>query len=87
MDIVEVDGEPRAKRGKESGEKRLLRCSKCYESYVVPARSRMRRSCRCGGRLVNLTTEYMKRGKTRRRLDTAREIRKRVIAGCDHLGL
>jgi nicotinate phosphoribosyltransferase len=87
MDIVEVDGEPRAKRGKESGEKRLLRCSKCNEDYVVPARGRMRHRCRCGGRLVGLTVEYMKGGRMRRRLDTPHEIRKRVIAGCKGLSL
>jgi nicotinate phosphoribosyltransferase len=87
MDIVEVEGEPRAKRGKKSGEKRLLRCSKCHEDHVVPARSRLRRRCRCGGRLDNLTIEYMKSGKARRRTESLEVMRKRVLAGCEWLCL
>jgi nicotinate phosphoribosyltransferase len=87
MDIVEVDGEPRAKRGKESGGKRLLRCSKCGEDYVVPARRRSKKRCGCGGRLVDLTVEYMTAGKMCRRPDTPRRIRQRVIAGVRGLRL
>jgi nicotinate phosphoribosyltransferase len=87
MDIVEVDGEPRAKRGKESGEKKLLRCLKCREDYVIPARSRAPKRCGCTGKLVALTREYMKAGKIRRRLETPLEIRKRVLAECEWLEL
>ncbi len=36
MDIVEIDGEPLAKRGKWSGAKQVLRCSGCHEDDIVP---------------------------------------------------
>jgi len=36
MDIIEIDGEPLAKRGKWSGAKQVLRCSACCEDEIVP---------------------------------------------------
>lgn len=36
MDIVEIDGEPSAKRGKWSGAKQVLRCVGCIEDDIVP---------------------------------------------------
>jgi nicotinate phosphoribosyltransferase len=38
LDIVEIDGRPRSKRGKESGRKALLVCDGCGARSVVPAR-------------------------------------------------
>jgi len=37
MDIVEVEGIPFAKRGKESGRKQVLECPNCHSREVVPA--------------------------------------------------
>ncbi|MGH7567279.1 MAG: nicotinate phosphoribosyltransferase [Gemmatimonadota bacterium] len=37
LDIVEIDGRPIAKRGKESGRKALLVCGSCGTRVVVPA--------------------------------------------------
>ena len=34
MDIVEIDGKPIAKRGKSSGEKRVVRCPLCFNSWI-----------------------------------------------------
>lgn len=50
LDIVEIDGEPMAKRGKESGRKALLLCDACGGRTVVPAEpGRERWDCpRCG---------------------------------------
>jgi nicotinate phosphoribosyltransferase len=87
MDIVEVEGEPRAKRGKKSGEKRLLRCSKCHEDHVVPARGRLSKRCGCGGRLKQVTVEYMKGGSLTRRLDPPKAIRKRILTDLEWLTL
>jgi len=87
MDIVEVEGEPRAKRGKASGAKTLLRCSKCHQDYGIPAGSRARKRGRCKGRLENLTVEYMKGGKIVRRLESPGMIRKRVLAATEWLTL
>lgn len=39
MDIVEIEGEPIAKRGKLSGRKRVVRCKDCHRTQVVPQKS------------------------------------------------
>jgi nicotinate phosphoribosyltransferase len=79
MDIVEVDGEPRAKRGKMSGEKKLLRCAGCHSDFVVPARSRARAECECGGKVENLSRNLIKAGRIMRKLPAPGDIRKRVL--------
>jgi nicotinate phosphoribosyltransferase len=87
MDIVQVEDEPRAKRGKASGAKTLLRCSRCHEDYVVPAASRLKRRCRCKGTLKDLMIEYMKGGKIVHNPDSPKKIRKRVLAAAGWLTL
>lgn len=77
MDIVEVDGEPFAKRGKKSGRKALYRCGKCAGRVVLPARSRRGR-CQCGGKLTALLAPLVKNGKRAGRPQTTAAIRKRV---------
>jgi nicotinate phosphoribosyltransferase len=79
MDIVEVDGEPRAKRGKMSGEKKLVRCTKCHSDFVIPAASPATRKCECGGRTVNLLHGYIKAGKVVRAPLAPEQIRRRVL--------
>jgi nicotinate phosphoribosyltransferase len=37
LDIVEVAGQPLAKRGKKSGRKTVLRCPDCFQTQIVPA--------------------------------------------------
>ncbi len=53
MDIVELDGEPLAKRGKCSGAKKVLRCSKCHEDMILPLAKEIG-NCRCGGQYKNI---------------------------------
>ncbi len=36
MDIVAIDGDPIAKRGKQSGRKMLWRCKSCFVSQTTP---------------------------------------------------
>ncbi len=36
MDIIEINGESQAKRGKWSGAKQVLRCTGCHEDDIVP---------------------------------------------------
>ena len=56
MDIVEIDGKPLAKRGKMSGSKSVLRCSRCFQDRMVPFKKNRGQSnrgsnrCSCGGR-------------------------------------
>ncbi len=64
MDIVEIDGKPLSKRGKMSGTKSVLRCSRCFQDRLVPFRidrGRLRQQtkrCSCGGRLDDLLVPF-----------------------------
>jgi nicotinate phosphoribosyltransferase len=49
MDIIEVDGQPLAKRGKWSGSKSTLVCSQCGARKIVPKSLLHGRPCPCGG--------------------------------------
>jgi nicotinate phosphoribosyltransferase len=61
MDIVEVNGEPRAKRGKLSGAKSVLRCSKCNKGKVVPL-TQNPGNCECGGPFREILLPFFKQG-------------------------
>lgn len=47
MDIVEIDGKPIAKRGKESGAKQVWRCPNCGSDLVLPLAAPLP-ECPCG---------------------------------------
>ena len=47
LDIVEIDGEPVAKRGKMSGAKQVYRCTHCLDSVLLPLKSDPPQ-CPCG---------------------------------------
>ncbi|MBI3291929.1 MAG: nicotinate phosphoribosyltransferase, partial [Elusimicrobia bacterium] len=47
LDIVEIEGEPIAKRGKESGGKQLFFCAACGVESVLPARTKNPRCRTC----------------------------------------
>lgn len=79
LDIVEVEGEKLAKRGKLSGAKKLLRCDTCLQDIVVLEEAKRER-CYCGGTLNNLTKEYISEGKLTQELPPPQEIRKYVLA-------
>lgn len=61
MDIVAVDGKPVTKRGKFSGRKIPLRCSRCNNWKVVPDNSRDMH-CQCGGSMQNAFVRYLDHG-------------------------
>lgn len=79
MDIMEVEGEPLAKRGKMSGAKQVLRCPKCFSSVIVPLREQ-RTTCACGGHYEALLMPWIKDGKILERLPKPAAIRKSVLA-------
>jgi len=79
MDIVEVEGEPLAKRGKMSGAKQVVRCRKCFNSVVVPLREQ-RSTCACGGHYESLLMFCIKDGKILERLPKPAAIRQSVLA-------
>ncbi len=79
LDLVEVDGVPFAKRGKNSGGKQVVRCTECGARRVVPE-AREKEACRCGGAVLPLLVPAMRDGTPLRGPEPPREIRRRAIA-------
>ncbi len=77
MDIVEVEGRPYAKRGKNSGRKDVLRCRQCMKDYVVPHGNV--KPCECKGTMESLIMKVMDMGKIVIDLPPARVIRERAL--------
>jgi nicotinate phosphoribosyltransferase len=86
MDIMEVEGAPRAKRGKWSGSKRLLRCPKCGQRKILPNKG-MRHICSCGRKFEDMLNAVLDNGKYL--IETAKpaEIRKYVLKNVKNLPL
>ena len=79
MDIMEIGGEPLAKRGKWSGAKRVLRCAACNRGFIVPYADE-RGACACGGALKDILIPVLDNGKYLVDMPSHREIRDSVIA-------
>ncbi|MBW1920236.1 MAG: nicotinate phosphoribosyltransferase [Deltaproteobacteria bacterium] len=86
MDIVEIEGKPLAKRGKRSGSKKVLRCSKCFKNTVVPAQAEVP-ICECGGQNEDLLSIFVEKGKIKESLPTAQAIRRYVLHQLDKVSL
>ena len=86
MDIVEVEGKPLAKRGKQSGSKRVLRCTKCYRDEVIPFTKKLKR-CECGGKYNDLLLTYISKGKIKEKLPSPQKIRDYVLRELENYGL
>ncbi len=86
MDIVEVDGRPRAKRGKRSGSKRVLECPKCRSREVAP-NDKKRHKCRCGGQLKDILLPVLDKGKYLAKKKTPAQIRAGVLKAIKGLHL
>jgi nicotinate phosphoribosyltransferase len=78
MDIMEINGEPIAKRGKHSGAKRVVECEKCEGREIIPLKDERER-CECGGRLRDLLVPFADRGKFAWAQPAASEIRDFVL--------
>jgi nicotinate phosphoribosyltransferase len=86
MDIVEVDGQPLAKRGKRSGSKKVLRCRRCFKTTVVPVQKRTP-ACPCGGKNEELLRPLFAQGKKGGALPKADRIRSFVLQQLQKVGL
>ncbi len=85
MDIVEIDGEAVAKRGKPSGSKRLLVCARCGKRKVVPRKGRAP-SCSCKGKMKDILEVVLDKGVPVRKPEPLNKLRKRAlkeVAGAD----
>jgi nicotinate phosphoribosyltransferase len=82
MDIVEIDGEPVAKRGKWSGAKQVLRCVGCLEDDIVALHQtdEWPESCPdCGSDLEPLLTLQMRAGEPTGAQLAPSDIRQRML--------
>lgn len=93
MDIVEIDGKPLAKRGKMSGSKSVLRCSKCLQDQMIPyastkqSSSNSKRKCSCGGRLHEILIPLIQKNRIVQDLPTPQAIRDYVLQQLPHFDL
>jgi nicotinate phosphoribosyltransferase len=78
MDIVEVDGNPIAKRGKWSGSKQVLACSRCGERRIVP-NNVFESACSCGGIYNELLAPVLDHGQEIMKPEAASRIRQTVL--------
>ncbi|MDP8216083.1 MAG: nicotinate phosphoribosyltransferase [Candidatus Kaelpia imicola] len=83
MDIVEIDGEPMAKRGKRSGVKRLFRCPDCFSRTVEPL-SVISRKCSCSNDMEDILELLIKDGKPVLKLSDIAKSREYVLSQFDY---
>ena len=78
LDIVEVEGEPLAKRGKWSGAKSVWRCEACFGDVILPL-GQVAPDCPCGGKRFELIEQFTLNGKLVKPLPDVHDIRRRVL--------
>ena len=86
MDIMEVEGEALAKRGKWSGSKRVLRCVRCGAGKIVPNR-KDKYVCVCGGTFRDVLVPVLEYGKQLIKAETPSNLRKKVLRNVKDLSL
>jgi nicotinate phosphoribosyltransferase len=86
MDIMEVEGRPRAKRGKWSGSKRVLACHQCGERRIVPHGKKQYLSS-CGKKFEDVLMPVLDKGNYLIETDSPSKIRKRVLDNIESLSL
>jgi len=79
MDIVEVEGEPRSKKGKLPGKKNLYRCWNCFKDYMVLSKVKMDACPCCGSKVEEMLKPVVLKGKVVYEEKSAREIREYVL--------
>jgi len=78
LDIVEIDGKSITKKGKISGEKKVLECSRCGERKIVFVKDN-KTNCICGNEMGLLTKKIMEKGQPVGETETIDIIRNRVL--------
>ena len=80
LDLVEVDGRPRSRRGKLSGRKHLWVCPECGNRGIAPWAARLGHCPRCGHRVRSLPETWMADGKRRRGSPSADDVRQHCLS-------
>ena len=87
LDIVEVEGLPRAKRGKLGGKKQVWRCQRCMEDLVQLFDKPAPKCPKCGSRMEPLLREVINKGKVVGEMLKPQQIREFVLRQLDRLSL
>ena len=85
LDIVEVEGEARAKRGKLSGHKHLWGCPECGNRGIAPWAARLGDCPRCGHRVRELLETQLSSGRKRRSSPSPHDVRAHTLEQIDRL--
>ncbi len=80
MDIVEIEGNPIAKRGKRAGAKNVFLCEKCLYRRTGLLLEKPTKCSRCGGKEIPLLSLYIKKGEVIKEVDSPKEIRNYVLS-------
>jgi nicotinate phosphoribosyltransferase len=75
LDIVEVEGAPRSKRGKLSGRKQLWRCDACHERGIAPREGPVRTCPHCGHPVTDPVVTWLDGGRVSRALPGPGDVR------------
>jgi len=87
MDIVEIEGEPTAKRGKLGGKKQVWRCPECLVDTVLPFTAPKPNCPKCEGKTQPMLKPFIKEGKIVAKLPKPQEIRQYVLRQLEKLSL
>jgi len=90
MDIVEIEGNPVAKRGKMSGRKQVFRCPNCLTAQVVPTlvtqtKQTFSPQCQCGQDYEPLLKPLVQNRQLLRELPKPAKIRQYVLQQLERL--
>ncbi|MBU7036001.1 MAG: nicotinate phosphoribosyltransferase [Theionarchaea archaeon] len=84
MDIVEMEDQYVAKRGKFSGKKQIYRCKECLRDVIVPWNSR---PPECHGKMEPLLEPLVEKGTIVQKFPSASKTRDHVLEQVSHLDL
>jgi nicotinate phosphoribosyltransferase len=79
MDLVEIDGKMKSKRGKYSSRKQAWRCGSCNRWIVTPFREKHEKCDACHGEMEPMLKKVLSCGKPVNGQEQAGEIRSRVL--------
>jgi nicotinate phosphoribosyltransferase len=80
LDIVEIEGEAIAKRGKESGAKQLYVCDDCRRRIITLFSKELRECPSCRGPVEGKLVQFLKEGELIRELPSPQEVREYVLS-------
>jgi nicotinate phosphoribosyltransferase len=84
MDVVEVEGRPRSKRGKYGGRKQAWRCEKCNRWITALHSEKLEKCDACGGRMRPMLEKVLANGAIVGKALPPRQIRGRVLGQLGH---